>query len=283
MPDTPSLSEGDLAAYLARTGASAAPPSLAALTALQVAHVRTFPFDNIDVLLEQHPGVGLAAVLEKFVGRGRGGYCFEHATLFHAVVTALGYDATLRLARVGDPRAAPRTHLGVVATLDGTRYLADPGIGVPPLGVLPLADGVGLAGGIWPHEVRRVQEGPSGPGWQLWRLRSTGWELMHTTDELPVREVDVAMGHHWTSTSPRSHFRSTFTLARHGVAPDGTATQVTVTHDGVTERRAGAASRRRPLDLDELPGLLDRHGANLTGVETGRLRDRLRTMAAPTG
>lgn len=280
MSHSPSLSQGDLAAYLARTGVPAAAPSLAALTALQVAHVRTFPFDNIDVLLEQHPGVGLPAVLEKFVGRGRGGYCFEHATLFHAVVSALGYDATLRLARVGDPQAAPRTHLGVVVTLDGTRYLADPGIGVPPLGVLLLSDGVGLAGGIWPHEVRRVQEGPSGPGWQLWRGRSAGWELMHTTDELPVREVDVAMGHHWTSTSPRSHFRTTFTLARHGLAADGTPTQVTVTHEGVTERRAGATSEHRPLDLAELPELLDRHGANLAPVEAGRLLAKVRELAA---
>ena len=98
------------------------------------------------MLLEQHPGVSLGAVVEKFVGRGRGGYCFEHATLFHAVLLALGYDATRRLARVGDPDAAPRTHLGVVVTLDGRRVLADPGIGVPPLGADP-AGGRRAAGG----------------------------------------------------------------------------------------------------------------------------------------
>jgi N-hydroxyarylamine O-acetyltransferase len=190
----------DLDAYLARTGAVAVPPTERALADLLAAHVRTFPFDNIDVLLEQHPGISLGAAIEKFVGRGRGGYCFEHATLFHAVLLALGYDATLRLARVGDPAAAPRTHLGVVVTLDGRRLLADPGIGIPALGPVLLEDGAVLEGGIWPHRVVRVAEG-AGTGWQLWRHRSAGWELMHTTDELPVREVDVAMGHHWTSTS----------------------------------------------------------------------------------
>ena len=268
----------DLDAYLARTGATAEPPSEAALAGLLTAHVRTFPFDNVDVLLEQHPGVSLAAVAEKFVGRGRGGYCFEHATLFHAVVLALGYDATRQLARVGDPDAAPRTHLGVVVTLDGRRLLADPGIGIPPLGPVPLEDGAVLAGGVWPHRVVRVAEG-AGTGWQLWRHRSAGWELMHTTDELPVREVDVAMGHHWTSTSPVSHFRSTFMLARHAVAEDGTPTQATVTLDGVTERRAGESSTHRPLDLDELPDLLQRLGAHLTDAETDRLLDRLRALA----
>ncbi len=266
----------DLDAYLARTGAVAAAPSPEALAALLTAHVRTFPFDNIDVLLEQHPGVGLDAVAEKFVGRGRGGYCFEHATLFHAVLVALGYDATLRLARVGDPDAAPRTHLGVVVVLDGRRLLADPGIGVPPLEPIPLEDGAELDGGIWPHRIVRVAEG-EGTGWQLWRRRAAGWELMHTTDELPVREVDVAMGHHWTSTSPVTHFRSTFMLARHDLDV-GTPVQTSVTLDGVTERRAGAPSRNRPFDLAELPDLAHRLGANLTDHEAERLVAKLRTM-----
>ena len=48
----------DLDAYLGRIGAAAAPPSRAALDALHEAHVRAFTFDNIDVLLDQHPGVG---------------------------------------------------------------------------------------------------------------------------------------------------------------------------------------------------------------------------------
>ncbi len=270
----------DLDAYLARVGHHAEEPSLGALARLQAAHVRTHPFDNIDVLLEQHPGVTIEAVTEKFVSRGRGGYCFEHATLFHAAVTALGYDATLRLSRVGDPQAAPRTHLGVVVTFDGVRWLADPGIGVPPLGPIRLEDGARLAGGIWAHEVRRVAEGPSGPGWQLWRERSAGWELMHTTDELPVRPVDVAMGHHWTSTHPTSHFRSTFMLARHDLAADGTPTQTTVTLDGVTERRAGAPSTQRPLDPAELPDLVGSLGANLTDDETGRLVRRVGGLLA---
>ena len=259
----------DLDAYLARVGHHAEEPSLGALARLQAAHVRTHPFDNIDVLLEQHPGVTIEAVTEKFVSRGRGGYCFEHATLFHAAVTALGYDATLRLSRVGDPQAAPRTHLGVVVTFDGVRWLADPGIGVPPLGPIRLEDGARLAGGIWAHEVRRVAEGPSGPGWQLWRERSAGWELMHTTDELPVRPVDVAMGHHWTSTHPTSHFRSTFMLARH----DRRGRRHPDTDHGDPGRRDRAPGRRAEHPAAPGPGGAPRPGGQPRG-EPHRRRDR---------
>ena len=88
----------DLDGYLGRLGVPARPPSREALDELHEAHVRTFTFDNIDVLLGAHPGVGLDAVQAKFVGRGRGGYCFEHATLFAAV------DRAARLRRTPSPR-----------------------------------------------------------------------------------------------------------------------------------------------------------------------------------
>lgn len=62
------------------------------MDALHEAHVRAFTFDNIDLLLGTHPGVDLDAVQQKFVTRGRGGYCFEHAVLFSAALR-LGTDA----------------------------------------------------------------------------------------------------------------------------------------------------------------------------------------------
>jgi hypothetical protein len=69
-------------------------------------------------------------------------------------------------------------------------------------------------------------------------------------------------------------------LARHGVADDGTAMQTTVTLDGVTERRAGAASTQRPLDLAELPDLVGSLGAHLTDDETARLVRRVGELQA---
>src|SRR5262245_13631913 len=114
----------DLAAYLERVGVGRREPSLEALAELHAAHVRTFPFENLDVLLRQHPGVALKEVQAKFVDRGRGGYCFEHGTLFSAVLEHLGYDIERHLGRVGDPALTPRSHFTIVVTLDGRRYLA---------------------------------------------------------------------------------------------------------------------------------------------------------------
>ena len=115
----------DLTGYLARlhlSDASVESPSRAALDALHEAHVRAFTFDNIDVLLGQHPGVALPAVQLKFVGRGRGGYCFEHSTIFAAALERLGYQVRRHLGRVGDPATGSqqgRTHMVVEVVLDG--------------------------------------------------------------------------------------------------------------------------------------------------------------------
>ena len=98
----------DLQGYLDAVCVARRAPDLEALSELHEAHVRTFPFENLDVLLGNHPGVSLEAVQEKLVGRQRGGYCFEHATLFAAVVERLGYDVRRCLGRVGEVTLAGR-------------------------------------------------------------------------------------------------------------------------------------------------------------------------------
>jgi N-hydroxyarylamine O-acetyltransferase len=256
----------DVGAYLDRVGAQVDQPDLAGLQRLHEAHVRTFTFDNIDVLLEQHPGVELADVQAKFVGRGRGGYCFEHATLFAAVLEALGYDVVRMLARVGDVTASARTHCVVAVRLDGTRWLSDPGFGLSLVHPIRLEDGAREDHGGWAYRMVRVDRGPSGATWELQRRRDDAWELMHTTDELPVQQVDLRAGHHFTSTYPTSHFRHGLMLTRH--LPDR---HVAVTHETVTVRRPGEPTEHRELADGELESFLGELRVGLTGDETERL------------
>lgn len=256
----------DLPAYLARVGVEARQPSRSALDELLEAHMRTFTFDNIDVLLRQHPGVALDDVQPKFVGRGRGGYCFEHATLFAAVLERLGYDVERRLGRVGDVTTTGRTHFVVVVTLDGQRLLTDPGFGMSHLRSILLEDGAEDEYLGWRYRIRRVVPGLAGPTWEMHRLREAGWELMHTTDELPVHAADVAMGHDFTSTHPSSHFSHGLMVARH---MDGRHT--TVTNATLTVRRPGEPTEHRSLGHGELQDLLHELAVPLTPTEEARL------------
>jgi N-hydroxyarylamine O-acetyltransferase len=261
----------DLDAYLSRVGAPRAAPARAALDALHEAHVRAFTFDNIDVLLDQHPGLELDAVQQKFVGRGRGGYCFEHNVLFAAVLERLGYDVERRLGRVGNP-SAPRTHCVVLVTVDGEQVLADPGFGMSLLRPIPLADGAEDDFGGWRYRLRLVSLG-AGRGWALERLRDEHWEAMHVHDELPVQPLDYVVGHHFTSTFPTTHFRHMLMLTRH--LPDR---HVAVTHETVTVRRPGRTTDHRELRDGQLDDLLDELAVPVTADERTRLNAKVREL-----
>lgn len=279
MSDDPwSIDALDLEGYLSRTGVEARPPSIEALDELCRAHTLTFSFDNLDILLDQHPGVGLPQVAEKFIGRGRGGYCFEHTTLFAAVLERLGYDVDRRLGRVGGPDHA-RTHMVAVVRLSSPDRVGSPirlgspdrivdvGIGRPPQASIPLVSGAEITAAGWDYRV--VPGDTREPSWAEERATDEGWQLMHVFDELPVRPVDVELGHHWTSTHPTSHFTTGLVFGRYlpdehvGVAIEG---------DGfaVTSRRPDTPTERRMVGPDAGVALLQGLG-NLSDDEAARL------------
>src|SRR5690348_17718552 len=92
----------DLAAYLDRIGhPGPLAPTREVLHSLHRAHVAAVPFENVDVVLGRSPSVDLDGVQAKLVRARRGGYCYEHATLFAAVLEEAGFRVQRLLARVG--------------------------------------------------------------------------------------------------------------------------------------------------------------------------------------
>ena len=83
----------DLDAYFDRIQwRGQAAPTYATLAKLLDAHIANIPFENFDVLLGRAVRLDLAGLQAKLVQARRGGYCFEHATLFAAVLDALGFE-----------------------------------------------------------------------------------------------------------------------------------------------------------------------------------------------
>jgi len=207
----------DLEGYLRRLGVPARDPSRAALAELHEAHVRAFTFDNIDVLLGQHPGVSLSEIQQKFVGRGRGGYCFEQNTLLAAVLTEVGFQVDILLARVrrGAQRVLPRTHMVLQVHVGGQRWLADVGFGADGLLRPVLMEPPGEAEpGPWAH--RLVREEPGLNVMQL--LAGDTWCDLYAFTSEPQYAVDVEMSNHYVSTFPESRFVQTLTAQR--ITPD---------------------------------------------------------------
>jgi N-hydroxyarylamine O-acetyltransferase len=261
----------DLAAYRNRIGwHAAARADHATLAALLAAHMRTIPFENLDVLLGRGVSLDLGALQAKLVAARRGGYCFEHATLFAAVLDALGFVARRHIARVivVTPREmAPRTHAFLTVDIDGARYVVDPGFGsLAPAAPLPLVDGARVRVGDDEHWMAR-----DGQSWKL-VTRSDG-DLIDCWIS-PLEDdpgVDFEMGNHFTATWPASAFVNR--LLMRALTSDG---RVSLMNRDLTVRRGAVIERRVVTDRAELRALIAGHfGFDLPDVE------RLRVPGVP--
>ena len=272
----------DLTAYLDRIGQPEREPSRVALAALHRAHRRTFPFENIDVLLDQHPGVSVAAVQAKLLGLPRGGYCFEQSVLLAAALELLGYAVRRHLSRTRHPRTSPRTHLVSVIELDGQRLLCDVGMGWTLLEPMPLVDGAEVTQDGWRFRLTRREEFGT-VTWELARINGEQWEPMHWIEDSLIHPIDVEVAHHYTSTHPLTYFRSSLVVGGLGRGPsEGSVLGISL--DGVTERRPGVPTRHTdlPTDAHEIGRQLARLGIRPTYEELDRLTAKIAEIRAST-
>jgi N-hydroxyarylamine O-acetyltransferase len=257
----------DLEAYLARSEYSGTPHAdLATLAALHLAHASAIPFENLDVRLGLPISLELGDIEDKLVRRRRGGYCFEHNTLFLAVLRALGFDAVPFEARVrfGTTEVRPRTHMLLCVRIGGQSQLVDVGFGWQGLlGPLPMDGTIHEQFG---ESYRVVAEAGQ---FVLQMLEPQGWADLYAFVAEERFPVDFLMANHFTSTYPRSPFVQTLNIqlstatARHRLRD----LTYTVTRDGRTEERTLDPNELRAhlrdvfgLDVPEatIPALLPR-------------------------
>ncbi|MFI9719276.1 arylamine N-acetyltransferase [Streptomyces sp. NPDC052396] len=201
----------DLDAYLERTGYQGdRTPTLEVLRRLQRAHVTSIPFENFDAVLGIPIELDLAAVQDKLVRRRRGGYCFEHAVLFAAVLERFGFTFTAVIGGVtlGAEKARPTTHalLAVTASDDERLWLCDVGFGRGPLGPVEIADGAEADFDGWRFRIER-RDGVLGVDeWWLHQYGADGWVDRHTFTLRPQYAIDYVVANHYVSTHQRSPF-----------------------------------------------------------------------------
>ena len=206
----------DLDAYFARIGYDGPrEPTLRVLGALQAKHPAAIPFEAVDCLLDRGVDIAPAAVDAKLIHGGRGGYCFEHNSLFRRVLEALGFRVEGLAARVrwnmpADAPAQPRTHMVLRVTAEGEAWLADVGFGgcvlTAPQRMVPHLEQA------TDHDRYRLT--PVGEDLRLEVLREPGWVTAYDICLSPCEPRDYEMANWFTSTHPTSHFRHNLLAAR---------------------------------------------------------------------
>ncbi|NYI03567.1 arylamine N-acetyltransferase family protein [Allostreptomyces psammosilenae] len=214
----------DLDAYLERVGfRGRVEPGIDTLRELQYAHVTTFPFENLDAFLRRPMSLDLDTLQDKMVRGRRGGYCFEQASLFAAVLERVGFSVTGLLGRVqkGSTAVRPPTHAMLrvetaESAADGRSWLCDAGFGEGQLAPIELADGATAARGGWSYRLTRGAPVPGADGWLFHGLRGGEWFHLHSVTLDPRVPVDYTVANHYVSTHPRSPFSGRLWVQRLG-------------------------------------------------------------------
>lgn len=256
----------DLDAYLARIRwAGPVWRDYDTLAGLLRAHMQQIPFENLDVLLGRPIRLDLDGLQDKLVRAARGGYCFEHATLFAAALEMLGFKPVRHAARVVMIRPrneSPRTHMFLTVPINGKWFVVDPGFGaLAPRVPVPLAEGEPAHCDEHVHMMVR-----NGSDWVLRaRIGEKPIDAWASTLE-EENAVDFEMGNHYTSTHPTSPFVNRIMLR--ALTDDG---RVTVMNRDVTFWHGNQPERSELTDRNALRALLvERFGFDLPQV--GELR-----------
>jgi N-hydroxyarylamine O-acetyltransferase len=244
----------DLDAYFARIGYEGPrAPTLATLNAVVHAHVMAIPFENLDVLLGVPIDLAPAALEQKLIHGGRGGYCFEQNSLLLYVLAELGYDVHPLSARVRyqHPRhfTPARTHVFVRVEIDES-WLVDVGVGAMSLTSALRLEETGPQ--PTPHETRRLLR-ENGLIYHQVQFGEEWHDICEfTLEEMPLIDREVA--NWYTSAHPGSHFKNRLLVAR--ALPDGA--RVTLLNRELTVRqRDGSRERHLVSSPDELLAVLE--------------------------
>jgi N-hydroxyarylamine O-acetyltransferase len=209
--------------YLARLGiVGPLDANITTLRRLHLAHRETFLFENLSIQEGAGVSVALEDIERKFLNERRGGYCFEHNSLFAAVLRDCGFPVVPLLGRVrrGPPERWARTHMVLKVGSQGSQgsqgsagsqedcWLADVGFGA--LGLLepiPLKDGASAKQGGLIYCLRK-----DGSLWILSMRDSTQSMDLYEFAEDPQTFGDIVVANHYTSTHPESMFRRSLTI-----------------------------------------------------------------------
>ena len=203
----------NIEAYLERINYHGAlEPTAETLRALQVAHLRTVPFENLSIHHAEPIVLNEDALYTKIVERKRGGFCYECNGVFAGLLRALGFEVAMLGAGVAhrDGGFGPNfDHMALMVTL-ADRWLVDVGFGesfVEPLLLDSRDEQVQQAGSC-----RIVDEDEH---LVVMRRDDQGdWAPQYRFALQPYEFADYEAMCHFHQTSPESHFTNNIICSR---------------------------------------------------------------------
>lgn len=190
--------------YLKRIGVSGPiKPNLESLFALHRAHLKSIPYENLDVQFGRPVTIEIPPIYEKIVEHGRGGWCYEMNGIFGWALKELGFKVTRATGAVmreigGDTSIG--NHLVLRVEFPEGLYLGDVGFGDGPLDPIRL-----VPGKFSSHGFSFDLEQPDEDWWRL-RNHPRGGAPSFDFNLAPADESRFAAKCQWLQSDPASIF-----------------------------------------------------------------------------
>lgn len=240
----------DLESYARRIGYGGRPePTIDCVSALMRHQLFAVPFENLDVQAGKIVSLVPEDIADKILRGRRGGYCYEVNGLFAMALDALRIPYRFVAARpMFYPVRRPRTHMAIVAEIEGALWLCDLGFG--SYGIRAPIDLAALDRDIvQDFDTFRLTRSTSGDI-VLSALVGGRWVDQFGFDLYAHEWIDFAPANHLNSTHPDAIFVQKLLVVRH--RPEGRSILL---GDRLKSIRSGIIDERT-VGADELAAVL---------------------------
>lgn len=193
--------------YLKRIGIEKAEePSLSFLSKLQLSHLYSIPFEDLDIPDRDRIILDIERIYKKIIPTKRGGFCYELNGLFHRLLTHLGFKVDMLSVRVYDHQKqelGPEfDHMTLLVHLEKD-YLVDVGFGDSFRKPIEMPDGQceDVGGHFKVYNI-------DGSNYELRRIEESEWKLQYSFTTIPRQLSDYSEMCDFQQDSPTSHFRT---------------------------------------------------------------------------
>ncbi|MDW3193188.1 MAG: arylamine N-acetyltransferase [Cytophagales bacterium] len=179
-------------------------PDKETLFALHECHVRSVPFENLDVQHQVEIKLDIPHLFHKVVTQKRGGFCYELNHLFYHLLKEIGFKVSMVSGRTyDDDELGPEfDHLALVIALDEKLWLVDVAFGDLFITPVEITNEKGQTDGRNYFRLEKV-----GHDWLLWMSSDGGqFEKKYQFSTIP-RTIDEFQDQcQWKQDSPDSYF-----------------------------------------------------------------------------
>jgi N-hydroxyarylamine O-acetyltransferase len=185
---------------LAKTSA----PTIEFVREMMQQHLFNIPFENLDVQAGKIVSLEPEHIVDKIVHQNRGGYCYEVNGLLALALQKMGISCYFTAAHsmtYGTRR--PRTHLVIIAKIEGNSYLLDTGFG---------SHGIRLPMDLSATNQTIVQDGNTyklekkGSDFNLHALVHDTWLPQYSFKKQVYEYIEFSLANYYNSTHPNSIF-----------------------------------------------------------------------------